>query len=540
MKLSIFFFTIILLFSFNNLTGNNLDLASISITVMNNENELHVVNLNTNYIGGILDEWGSVSKIDNNNNNLILAGESRSFDIDLVNYQQTFNGGSDGLIIKYDNNGDIVFSTFLGGSSFEYVNEIALDSLGNIIVMGYTQSNDFPTTVGAYNANFTSGSQNSFLAKYNPEGLLIFSTLIGSGPVFRSGGVAVDPQDNIIVVGGTSSDIFPKLNAYQETFSGIEDGYITKFASNGSMIFSTYLGGSGPDLLNRVEINSVGEIILYGRTSSSDFPLVDPIGDTGKLNNLNLVIAKLSNDGQSLIFSTTFGGGGDDIAAGLKLDENDNILFGGMTESVDFPIVGGMKNNSSTESAFLTKITSDGQQIIFSSYVGGTNSDWIYSIEITSHDDLVITGHISSTDFPLVNPIQDTHGGLDDAFLMILSENADEILYSTYIGGSGWDAGWRLNFDINGHLFLTGFTGSDNLFLNGTIESANQGGIDFFLAEFTIEYLQDSTTSSTINTETSRSSITNDETPTFDLPTNIAILNLVFIHIIIKKNNKNR
>lgn len=374
---------------------------------------LTIENVQTRYIGGTGRDWGGVSKIDSADN-LVIAGDGGSPEYELVNEHQSYGGGvSDALIIKYDSVGEVVFFMFLGGTSSDYVNEIAIDNSDNIVVMGFTESLDFPTTHGAFNRNFTSGRMNVFLAKFTPKGILVFSTLLGAGPIFSSGSVNTDLDQNIVVVGGTTSEFFPTKNAYQAEFEAQEDGFVSKFTPNGTLIFSTFLGGMADDSLNRVEINSMGDYIVYGRSESTDFPLVEPFGDEFSGDGLDLIIAKLSADGQALIFSTKFGGSQDDIAAGLKLDEDDNIIFGGMTASRDYPIFGGVKNSTTSDSAFLTKISPDGKNILFSTFIDGNRRDWIYCIEITSRDNYVLTGHIQSKDFPTLNAIQETHGGVD-------------------------------------------------------------------------------------------------------------------------------
>ena len=268
--------------------------------------------------------------------------------------------------------------------------------------------------------------------------------------------------------------------------------------------FSSYLGGTGDDSIETVSyafgsttVDSKGNIILVGRTESTDFPLKDAFQD--HINgNSDGTISKFHPNG-SLIFSTYLGGLAQEVPTDVAVDSEDNIIVAGVTGSSDFPLVNAFKTNSTgvTEGAvdgFITKFSEDGQSILYSTIFGGNGNDWLYTMNVYANDRIAISGTTDSTDFPLLNPHQDTHAGGLDVFVAFLEADGQSLLFSTYIGTAGIDHGRRVDFDSLGNILVTGISGVGNLATEGAYQEEHAGGsADAFLAKFdytgTLEYL---------------------------------------------------
>lgn len=261
--------------------------------------------------------------------------------------------------------------------------------------------------------------------------------------------------------------------------------------------FSTYLGGTGDEkgissrlnYLGDTAIDSKGNIIVLGRSASSNFPIKNAFQEN-KSKSIDVTITKYTPRGK-IIFSTFFGGSGDEWGTSLAIDSENNIIFGGTTTSPDFPLKnpyqdelqGGTEANND---AFFAKLSSDGQTLIHSSFFGGTGSDWCYALALSSEGEIAITGTTDSTNLPLINPMQEKKGGSRDIYVTKFDNKGQEIIFSTYIGESGPDSGRGLGFDTNDNLYLTGELSGSNLSAGEVFQEKSGGGSDAFLASFEI------------------------------------------------------
>ncbi len=267
--------------------------------------------------------------------------------------------------------------------------------------------------------------------EYNPIDLIDFSTYLGGAGdehmdvVYAFGSMVTDSEGNIIVVGRTTSTDFPLKNAYQDHLNGSSDSTISKFHPNGSLIFSTYFGGSEHELITGVVVDSENNIIVAGITGSSDLPVINA-------------------------FQT-------DSASSTE----------GVTD------------------CFIAKFSEDGQSLLFSTYFGGSDYDYIYAVAIDSDDRIVITGTTQSNDIPLLHPVQDSNGGSLDIFISFFEADGQSLLFSTYLGTAGIDHGRDLKFDSQGNIWLTGISANGDLATEGAYQEEYSGGIcDAYLAKF--------------------------------------------------------
>ncbi|MHA1910964.1 MAG: SBBP repeat-containing protein [Candidatus Kariarchaeaceae archaeon] len=349
----------------------------------------------------------------------------------------------------------LVWSTFLGGSEGETSYSVATDSNNNVVVTGYTWSDDFPTLNGY---DQTTTDTDAFLTKFDSSGVLLWSTYLGGSGDDNARSLAVDSDDCIIVTGHTWSDDFPILNG-NETFSSENgdypngcDVFVAKFDSSGDLLWSTYLGGSENDYAYSVAITSDNSIVITGHTYSGDFP-------SSNLGYQNIFVTKFDSSG-NLIWSNCLGGSTIDTSKFVAIDSNDNIIITGHTSSSDFPTLNGFSEtfHGGTD-VFLTKLDSSGV-LIWSTFLGGGSFDYASSLAIDSQDCFIITGWTQSSDFPTLNGYDQTYNDTD-AFLTKF-DSSGALLWSTYLGGSEGDNGYSVTIDSQDYIIAIGHTRSSD------------------------------------------------------------------------------
>jgi CSLREA domain-containing protein len=261
------------------------------------------------------------------------------------------NGGSlseadDAFVSELNSSGTaLLFSTYLGGSASEGGNGIALDSSGNVYVTGYTSSTNFPA-VNAFQSNSASPDSctDGFVSKLNLAGpSLVFSTYLGGGGCDTGYAIATDSSGNAYVTGNTSSINFPTANAFQATIGSTftSDAFATKLNNNGTVAYSTYLGGSSTDNGYAIAVDSSGNAYITGLTTSSNFPTLNPIQPTNGGFAGDAFVTKLNSLGSGLVYSTYLGGSGIDSGRGIAVDSTGNAYVTGSTSSAEFPVVAG-------------------------------------------------------------------------------------------------------------------------------------------------------------------------------------------------------
>ena len=340
-------------------------------------------------------------------------------------FHRTYGGSGDAFVTMLNSTGSgLMYSTYLGGSDGEQGNGIAVDGGGNAYVTGFTRSANFPTTLVAFETT-PGGMEDAFVTKLNPTGTgLIYSTYLGGSSNDEGFGIAVDAAGNAYVTGFTGSTNFPTMaGAFQTTFGGVEDAFVTKlnFAGTG-LIYSTYLGGSSNDEGFGIAVDAAGNAFVTGRTSSINFPTM-----AGG-------------------YQTTFGGSAD---------------------------------------AFVTKLDSTGIGLVYSTYLGGNNLDGAVGIAVNAAGNAYVTGFTGSTNFPTTpGAFQTTFGGVQDVFMTILDSAGAGLLYSTYLGGSAFDKGYGLAVDTVGNAYIGGSTESTNFPTTaGTYQTGYGGTSDAFVAK---------------------------------------------------------
>jgi hypothetical protein len=299
------------------------------------------------YLGGSGVDQGNAIALDSSANAYV-AGDTASTDFPVQSAVQSFLAGrTDAFITKFTPAGLILFSTYLGGAADEHAGAIAIGSNGGIYVAGGTFSSNFPVVNGFQTTS--GGSQDAFVTQLAGSGApIFFSTYLGGsggalGTPEEATGIAVDSAGNIYVAGVTNSTNFPTTpSAFQTTFGGSQDGFITKINSVGALVYSTYLGTYGLEWANGIAVDSTGNAYVAGYTSASSFPQVIPVqASFGGL--YDAFVSKLNAAGNGLTFSTFYGGTGADEANAIALDSNGNIFVAGQTSSFDLPTHGPLQ-----------------------------------------------------------------------------------------------------------------------------------------------------------------------------------------------------
>lgn len=380
----------------------------------------------------------------------------------------------------------LVYSTYLGGSGTDEGHAITVDASGSAYVAGWTSSTDFPTfnPLQAHNA----GSYDAFVAKLDASGsALIYSAYFGGSDNDGITGVAVDNLGDVYVAGWTVSSNFPTKNPLQAVKAGgSTNGFVAKLDPSGSaLVYSTYLGGSGAGGASGIVLDRTGNAYVTGSTSSLDFPTAHPLQPANGGGN-DAFVAKLNASGSALIYSTYIGGGGDDVGTGIALDNAGNAYITGQTASPNFPTINPLQSayGGGNDDGFVAKINVTGSALVYSTYLGGSGADGGIGIAVDNSGNAYVTGYTASSDFPTKNPLQTANGGgLYDAFVTEINSSGSALIYSTYLGGNGYDQGSGIAVDSSGDALVTGYTSSTNFPTVNPLQTGNAGDYDAFVAK---------------------------------------------------------
>lgn len=392
-------------------------------------------------------------------------------------FQQLSAGNAEAFISKMNAGGTaLIYSTYLGGSGDESGRGITVDPSGYAYVTGYSTSSDFPTTQGAYDTQYDT-LQDPFVTKLNADGTaLVYSTFIGTGQGFD---VVVDGAGSAYVVGQSESSTFPVTSgAYDTTHNGGFDGFISKLDPAGSdLLYSTYFGGSGADCeisgnLRECSIDIDVDRAAYvaGSTLSSNFPTTEGAYDRTRNGSYSTdgFVLKLNPSGSGLVYSTYLGSTGTECryTCAIEVDLSGAAYIVGDTSNSGFPTTPGAFDTTFNGGydVFLTKLTASGNDLHFSTFLGGYYYDYGLDVAVSEGGMSYLTGITYSSDFWVT---QDAYqpifaGGEKDAFLAMFTPDGQGVVYSTYLGGSGWDEGLGVAIYRSGPAYVTGWTSSSD------------------------------------------------------------------------------
>ena len=366
----------------------------------------------------------------------------------------------------------LVYSTFLGGSNFEWGRALAIDSAGNAYVAGQTKSSDFPTTANAFDRTFNVDTcprcgidqYDAFVTKLNPTGSgLVYSTFLGGFDIDDALAIAIDGAGNAYIGGETGSNNFPvTAGAFDTTPNGAYDAFVTKLNAAGSaLLYSSYLGGLEVEFPADVAVDASGVAYFTGVTRSANFPTTPGAYDTTHNGLFDVFVTAVNPSGSGLVFSTFIGGSDFDSAGGLTLDVDGNIYVAGGTSSLDYPTTAGAYDRTTDgNDAVVTKLSADGSRLIYSTFVGGNGSDGAADVIVDAAGNAWIAGGTQSPDFPTTpgTAFATTLNGVGDAFLAELNAAGSSLLFGTFFGGNSSDGASDLAFDPGGNIIIVGQT----------------------------------------------------------------------------------
>jgi hypothetical protein len=391
----------------------------------------------------------------------------------------------------------IAWSTYLGGRDVDQFSSVAVDTAGNVYVTGNSFSVDFPTATALQPTNPGDGSpcfrsvpgpcQDVVITKLSGDGhTLLYSTYLGGISNDVGTAIAVDAAGNAYVAGITTSTDFPKHQPWQaqcavDGAGECQDGFVAKLNADGTALrYSTYLGGTDFDNPGGIAVDQAGEVVVAGSTASTDFPRHQPL--PGTPGGINAFVTKFTAGGQSLVFSTVVGGSGGDSGLDVAVNGAGQIFLTGVTSSTNFPTRNAMQPKCAVDpqgtcvDAFVTTLTADGQSLVYSTYLGGSDIDVARGLALDGAGRVVLVGATASPNFPLHAAMQAVKRGQFDAFVTKLTPTGSTLVYSTYLGGSGVDEANAVIVDRVGNTYLVGETSSANFPIVNAVQPTPGGG----------------------------------------------------------------
>lgn len=383
----------------------------------------------------------------------------------------------------------LVYSTFSGGSRDDYIIDIAVDAHGNAFVVGAASrphaSQDRLTLTEL-------DGDDAYLGKISSDGSkLLYRTYFGGRGVDSAWSVGLDMIGNAYVTGATASKDFPVVSPFQQSLGGGEDAFVAKFDStSGRLLYSTYLGGSDIEEGASISVEPLGSVYVTGVTTSSDFATRNPVQPTFGGGQSDAFIAKFTPGGSALIYSTYLGGSKSEAGRAIASDGSGHAYVTGFTQSRDFPIANAFQSTHGSgifpEDAFVTKLSSTGSQLEYSTYLGGQCYDSAFGLAVDHFGNAYVTGTTGGCNlntFPTLSAYQPQDNGRGDAFIAKLNSSGTGLLYATLLGGSGGDLGRDIAIDAFGNAYVTGLTGSPDFPLVDPLQFDIHGLGDAFVAK---------------------------------------------------------
>ena len=386
------------------------------------------------------------------------------------------------FIYKLNSSGtDFVYTTLIGGSSGQYGSGIVVDGEGNAYVTGVTSSSDFPVTQGAFQTALPTSNNHGFVLKLNAAGnALVYSTFLAGNYPDMPNAIAIDASGNAYITGSTESSTFPVTSgAFQSSLApgsnNYVDAFVTKLNSTGTaLVYSTYLGGQFDDAGNGIAVDSDGNAYVAGSTSSSNFPVTNGAFQLVGGGN-NGFATKLDPTGSSLVYSTFINAANGSFASGIAVDSTGSAYVAGTGSAavLGTPVLYGRGG------IFVAKLNPAGSALSYLTSVGGSDTQQSTGIALDSSGNVYVSGWSSSTDFPLLSPVQ-TVGppGVEETFnigVVFKLDPSGSLAYSTYFG-SDFDTPNAIAVDPNSNAYITG-TANSPLFpvTPGAVDATQSG-----------------------------------------------------------------
>ena len=442
------------------------------------------------YFGGDRVDTPTSAAVDSARNLYIAGGtNSANFRTTAGVVQATNRGSTDAYIAKFSPTGQLLFSTLIGGGGADTITDIAITPQGAVAFGGLTTSPDFPLR-NPRQTEFKGGpplGSDAIIGILDPTGATLqFSTLWGGSLEDRVTKIALDPTGNIYVAGITYSlDFF--TNAGQRTNRGGNfTGFISKFTPTGSnILYSTYLGGTAADSLFAIAVDATGAMYVAGTTASFDYPVTQGAIQTnykGAVFSGEAFLTKLTPDGESIFYSTFFGGTGVDSIRAITVDAEGNVYAVGDSTSGDLPVTANaiQRERGGNQDGFFIKVNPTGTQLLTATYIGGAGLDALEQVRLAPDGSVYIIGRTESPNITTRNPIQPGgYGGARDGYFAQLNPAGTALIQASYLGGSGLDEFVACPVDSTATAYLVGNTASTNFPVTAGAAQPTFGGGQF-------------------------------------------------------------
>lgn len=384
------------------------------------------------------------------------------------------------------------WSTFLGGSQADVGSAIVLDAGGKALVVGSTLSQSFPTTVGVYDRVFN-GNYDVFVTKVSSLGrMLAFSTFLGALKADFGAATALLADERIIVAGSTASDSFPTTaGAFDRTYNGgASDGFVAILTPQGeSLVYSTYLGGSGDDNVSGAVAAGLGDAVVAGWTGSPNFPATFDAFDTVHNGGSDAFLSRVNASGSGFVYSTFLGGTDEDLANALAITGQGAVTLVGNTRSGDFPTSSAAFDTSQSGEfdAFATSFDIATGAFLASTFLGGATNDYANAVVADASGVPIVAGETESEDFPTTPGAYDRFfRGFSDIFVTKLGGANDALVFSTLLGGRQLEGASAVDIDAGGRVVVAGYTASGDFPVTEGFfgQTNNRGVTDAFVSQF--------------------------------------------------------
>ncbi|CAM2010931.1 SBBP repeat-containing protein [Acanthopleuribacter pedis] len=443
------------------------------------------------FLGGSSEDNASAVFVDNSDHAYVTGTTSSSdFPTTVGSFDPSFNGATDGFVVKLNSNGSaFLYATFLGSFGNDIGNDIVVDTEGQAYITGETSSSGFPVTDQAYDTTYN-GSSDAYVAKLNPSGaLLTYASFLGGSSEDRAAAVAIDPAGNAYVTGLTRSTRFPTTpGAFDRAYSGNSNLFLSKIQSGGdTLAFSTFFGGSGRDFLQDLAVDGAGNAYLTGSVQSNSFPTTDGVFSQQYAGNRDVHITKVDASGSTLLYATYMGGPGTEAGTGIAIDLDGNAYVTGVTDSGAFPTTPGAFDISfnGLDDVFVTKLNSTGSSLLYSTFLGGFDTEWAFDLALDNLGHAYVVGLTPGQNFPITPGAYDeTYNGFFDGFVSKLNPTGSALVYSTFLGGSSRDELISVDLTSDGEAIVTGQTRSyDYPTIANGFDTSYNGGLDVVVSK---------------------------------------------------------
>jgi hypothetical protein len=459
------------------------------------------------YLGGRQADQINAVKL-GPNNRLYIAGQTDNADLPYIDgaYNNNTSGLTDIFLAIVDLTPGagyrLVYFSYLGGSNLDIPKALDVDAKGVAYITGTTNSTNFPMAGGPFQSTGAANSVDAFVVKLDPAGYggdaLIYSSYLGGAAGDDSGnGIAVGSDGMIYIIGTTKATDYPLTsNAYQSVLWNTQDSFLCKIDPNaGSLVYSSYLGGEAPDDGRAILVDSKGLVYFASSTMSQNFPVagfavrVDPAG----AQDVVIGVMDMTKAGQaSLVYSTYYGGSGNEEVRGMAFDSKGNVVFTGYTLSTDLPVTGDAIQVSAGGSgdafvAILNPAIPFQPGLLYSTYLGGVGGDVGYAVGSDTAGNIYVTGYTLSTDFPIAGTAPQTNwGGGTNVFITKFKPGVGgrpSLALSTYLGATGTSVPSSLAIGADGTMYVAGRSGIGLPSSSNAQQGGYAGGLtDGFLA----------------------------------------------------------